>query len=116
MKTGDKVKFIKDITNGKTKRASVGDEGRIVWVFGGLAVVRRDGLTRSINDIPVSSLEVINEIDANKKYKFVLGTGFPGVEHETEIELPTTMTADEVEQEFKQWAWERLDPYWVEVK
>ncbi|GGF72138.1 hypothetical protein GCM10010912_16570 [Paenibacillus albidus] len=51
-----------------------------------------------------------------KKYKFVLGTGFPGVEHEDEFELPATMTADEVEEEYKQWAWERLDPYWVEVK
>ncbi|GGF72152.1 hypothetical protein GCM10010912_16580 [Paenibacillus albidus] len=62
MKTGDKVTFLKDITasNGKTKRAKVGDKGRIVWVFGGLSVVRRDGLSRSINDVPTSSLEVID--------------------------------------------------------
>ncbi|MCE3203431.1 hypothetical protein [Paenibacillus sonchi] len=61
MKIGDKVAFFKDITssNGKTKRAKVGDQGRVVWVFGGLVVVRRDGLSRSINDILVSSLEVI---------------------------------------------------------
>lgn len=53
--------FLKDITtsNGKAKRAKAGDKGRIFWVFGGRAVVRRDGMSRMINDVPVSALKVI---------------------------------------------------------
>jgi hypothetical protein len=51
-----------------------------------------------------------------KKYKFFCGTGFSGAEHEDEVEYPATMTADEVEEEFKQWVWEKLDPYWKEIK
>lgn len=53
--------FVEDITtsNGKAKRAKAGDKGRIIWVFKGRAVVRRDGMSRMINDVPVSALKVI---------------------------------------------------------
>lgn len=51
-----------------------------------------------------------------KKYRFHCGTGFPGADHEEEMELPATMTEVEVEAEFKEWVWDQLDAYWKEIE
>lgn len=61
MKIDDRVRFTKDITtwNGKARRAKVGDQGRVIWVFNNAAVVRVDGKAHVVRDVPVSSLEVI---------------------------------------------------------
>ena len=49
MEIGNKVMFLKDIT----------ESNGIVWVFRGLAEIHRNGLSREINNVSVSTLEVI---------------------------------------------------------
>lgn len=50
-----------------------------------------------------------------KKYKFFLQTGFAGCTHGEIVELPSNLSKEEVEEEFKEWAWNFLDGGYHEV-
>ncbi|MDQ0174461.1 DUF7167 family protein [Bacillus chungangensis] len=51
-----------------------------------------------------------------KTYKFFLHTGFAGCTQEEIVELPSDLSEEEVEEEFKDWVWNLLDGHYEELE
>ncbi|WP_438312261.1 DUF7167 family protein [Sporosarcina sp. FA9] len=50
-----------------------------------------------------------------KKHHFRVSIS-AGDEQEEIVELPSDMTKEEIEKEFKEWVWEQLDANYYEIK
>lgn len=51
-----------------------------------------------------------------KKYKYYLGIGFPGAEHEEIVGFPDDVTEADVEEDFQDWMNGYLDAGFYEVE